>query len=247
MNTYNTYSEAKINNPEKEVVFKVPSEKGDLPFFIAIHRKDIPKYNSNWIVCTPLNHCMKFDDFFKSGYKLVDGDAYVNAKGNVRVVGNDTSARVINSLGGKSIENLFILSAKALGEAKRGSLQSLKKKALSNPKVKEEYDTLEPEFEKVEWKNGDSCTFSNSCLTGVYVAYDNYNAGHVVYSDGKYFHVIDSQLSKPETPEQKKERELESLADDACELLFGEPINNCRPDVAATVREMILAGYRKPE
>jgi hypothetical protein len=55
----------------------------------------------------------------------------------------------------------------------------------------------------------------------------------------------DRAFRKPETPQQREEREREELADTACENMFGESIQNCRPDVAATVRCMIDAGYRK--
>ena len=53
------------------------------------------------------------------------------------------------------------------------------------------------------------------------------------------------KFRKPETEAERKEREeLEELSDFACESLFGESIQNCRKDVADTVRCMIEAGYR---
>lgn len=58
-----------------------------------------------------------------------------------------------------------------------------------------------------EWKNGDSCIFGSSDMSGVYITYDKYNSGHVIYSCGEYFYVLDGDFHKPETPEQKAERE----------------------------------------
>lgn len=57
--------------------------------------------------------------------------------------------------------------------------------------------------------------------------------------------ICNTKFRKPETPQQREEREREELADLACENLFGESIQNCRKDVADTVRCMIEAGYKK--
>lgn len=65
-----------------------------------------------------------------------------------------------------------------------------------------------------EWKNGDICIFGSSDMSGVYITYDKYNSGHVIYSCGDYFYVLDGDFRKPETPEQKAEREKKEAIDD---------------------------------
>ena len=91
---------------------------------------------------------------------------------------------------------------------------------------------------------GDICLDHGSVQCLVAEVYrDGYSYWIVQFKDN--FHPFDlSELSKPETKQQREDREREELSDLACESLFGESIQNCRPDVAATVRSMIEAGYR---
>ncbi|AZF88600.1 hypothetical protein [Vibrio phage P23] len=91
-----------------------------------------------------------------------------------------------------------------------------------------------------EWKNGDSCIFGSSDMSGVYIAYDKYNSGHVIYSCGEYFYVLDGDFQKPETPEQKAERErLEAIKE------MAQTPNPCGFAIYDICEQLYDAGYRK--
>lgn len=66
---------------------------------------------------------------------------------------------------------------------------------------------------EVEWKNGDECQYKNQDdewneHSGRYVCFDGYANCHVIYAcDANLYHASDDQIRKPETPQQRQERE----------------------------------------
>lgn len=65
---------------------------------------------------------------------------------------------------------------------------------------------------QVEWKNGDEIEYGNDismspCWTGRYVCFDNAKGKHIIENDNGLWHISESCIRKPETPEQKAERE----------------------------------------
>lgn len=95
-----------------------------------------------------------------------------------------------------------------------------------------------------EWKNGDSCIFGGSDMSGVYIAYDKYNSGHVIYSCGEYFYVLDGNFRKPETPEQKAERERLDEINEIASFITSLPtsVKILPKSLAERIHD---AGYRK--
>lgn len=101
---------------------------------------------------------------------------------------------------------------------------------------------------EVEWVNGDECLCNGEEFKFVsYMCKPEEDYAVIWRSFSGVEVVYKTQISKPETPQQREEREREELADLACENLFGHSIQNCKPSVAATVRCMIDDGYRKVE
>ena len=88
----------------------------------------------------------------------------------------------------------------------------------------------QPEFEQVEWKNGDELLWKNGneefleCNTGRYIGYDEIENKHIfIRTDVNSYRVAYSYqdgISKPESPEAKKEREeLEAAYDLYCHAI----------------------------
>ena len=73
-----------------------------------------------------------------------------------------------------------------------------------------------------EWKNGDECEYKDEddewSTGGRYVCYDDFASHHVFYATNMtLYHAASDQLRKPETQEQKAERErLEAAYDLYC-------------------------------
>lgn len=99
MTTYNTYQEAKIANPEMEV-YKLSSGfiATNEPQGVSVHK------------CDPAEHCVRYDDFLTLGHEFVDGDAFLNSRGEVVIITNARSNnRIIDG-----DDKRFILRAAAL-------------------------------------------------------------------------------------------------------------------------------------
>ena len=172
MKKYNSYADAKIDNPESEIF----SDLSNPPSFY-------PQYHTKGLRCHPADHCMTLEQFFDSGHKIVDGDAYLNSLGVACVVGINTAASKVNARNANDNKR-YILRAKAL---------ELK---------------LKP-----EWANGDECVINRKSKARWMVVGVNPLKGSVVcVSDSgelKDFH--EWQLKKPESPAEKARREALEL------------------------------------
>lgn len=168
MNTYNTYQEAKIANPESEIY------AGSCKFKV-ITGSPTNHFANGWKVCNPADYCMTVEQFLDDGHKFVDGGLYIGANGEVIVVGETISAAVAN-LGRSGDNNRLVLRAAALNQTE-------------TPEEKEAFDVMEKDNEAVEWdgvglppvgcevktKHGKSKVISTSEFDGgvVTYAYDN--------------------------------------------------------------------------
>lgn len=175
---------------------------------------------------------------------------------------NESDTMYFSWFKGVDTDEFKVMSTDTKGKWVRGSQYQYKDDgvtiipqiSIETPEEKEALDlidTTSQQYEsvaskEVEWKNGDRCIYDGSEYTFVGLT-PAFNDTSCILFDTKngIEHVCVRKLSKPETPQQREEREREELADLACENLFGESIRNCRKDVADTVRCMIEAGYRK--
>ena len=184
---YKTYQEAKIANPDSEIYYSGPRRLGDKGFFST--RESATGLNHE---CRPKDYCVTLKSFLASGKRLVLGDAYIGASGIVTIVGDSTTEGAVNEHCSSD-----------------GSRYILKAKALENPAH--------------EWVNGDECIHSHHSYKSnpnmIYVGKFPKVAGkHVCISELSGLVIVDDNyLSKPETPEQKLERQrLESAYHLAC-------------------------------
>jgi hypothetical protein len=114
MTTYNSYEEAKIANPGKNIIrFDKQNE------FKAVCNEQLSAYLTTWKFCNPADHCMTVEKFLKDGHKLVGGDLILNANGYVSAITRGDS-KMLNGEGGEALNHeRFILRAAALNKPKR--------------------------------------------------------------------------------------------------------------------------------
>lgn len=186
MTTYNTYQEAKIANPDSEIVRWNSSDE-----YKAVSKRDLSGYLTTWTYCNPADHCMTVEKFLKDEHKFVDGDIYF-CIGELEpsIVGVDGfKCEYANTPTGDDATS-YILRAKALEEPK-----------------------------KVEWKNGDECIFTDrngedkTCkVIGLFPPFVQSYVLHCKSAEPTFFISNAGRMKKPETPEQKAEREkLEAI------------------------------------
>ncbi|AUR96131.1 coil containing protein [Vibrio phage 1.216.O._10N.222.55.C12] len=120
MTTYNSYAEAKINNPESEIVttgkdweFNVEL-KGKFQALIKQGSGEQYLDNSAWAICNPNDHCMTVEKFLAGGHKFVKGDV-VDDAGEVGVIETEFDIDAHNEpyVGD---DNRYVLRAAALEE-----------------------------------------------------------------------------------------------------------------------------------
>ena len=132
MKKYNSYAEAKIDNPDCEIYKLLPRDITKEYSYFASERDMHGKLlcTGSTFRCNPAEHCMTLEQFFDAGHKLVDGDTYLDSRGDVCVVGVVIAASKVNARNVNDNKR-YILRAKAL-----------------EPKLKS------------EWANGDECVIN---------------------------------------------------------------------------------------
>ena len=128
MTTYNSYEEAKIANPESEIVTETQKsieEFSSIKRFHPVIENDFftsgyeyiynkgssPRVHDGYFeVCNPADHCMTVEEFLKAGHKFVNGDIYMYSDGLIETVDSAIKSNKIN-MGDSS---RYILRAAAL-------------------------------------------------------------------------------------------------------------------------------------
>lgn len=193
MSTYNTYQEAKIANPESEIVRWNKSDK-----YKAVSKSDLSGYLITWSYCDPADYCVTVEKFLRDGHKFVDGDLIysslldlvINVTKDELMDGESYPEDGVNTLM-PSDDKRYILRAAALEQPKQ----------------------------EVEWKNGDECVICDDDFSvvvgcekyigeagvvfGSHVNAKGFNLTLVEFKDGGCFAFMTEMLRKP-----KSEREL---------------------------------------
>ncbi|AUR91068.1 hypothetical protein NVP1154O_55 [Vibrio phage 1.154.O._10N.222.52.B12] len=228
MKIYDTYQEAKIENPESEIVTTGPKWSG---------RKDrVGKFtelttllcikDDAWVTCKPADYLPSLEWFFDEGHSLKHGDLISDRNGNViEVVVSpfkpEREAYVLKSL---DLEMQYFTETPEEKEA----LDAIKEIDLDQPIVKSSVGENESVGfrlkENSEWKAGDKCVIKNPEDFGVWEEANKYlgstgtvmavftntnglKVAAVSHEDEICICWMLSMLEKPESPEQKAERE----------------------------------------
>lgn len=191
MTTYNTYQEAKIANSGSAIF-----TNGQI-FAIARSAKPLSLMKR----CHPKDYCMTLEKFLADGYKLVTGDEWLDADGDVVRV-----KYIVNNKPNELDNERYILKAKALEDE------------FNDSEIADgsEWDGtgLPPVGVECEWINGGEC--GGGWGLAIVHAYANGYAWIEKMSDHSFHNAWDepSYFRKPETPEEREEREhLEAAKD----------------------------------
>jgi len=116
MNTFNTYQEAKIANPESEIYIHtgefLPS-KNICPSPITYEARGFK-------ICNPADYCMTVEKFLRDGHKFVDSDSFIDQDGRAELIGDGNFFNV-NGANDPQIDDdkRYILRAAALEQPKQ--------------------------------------------------------------------------------------------------------------------------------
>lgn len=138
MTTYNTYQEAKIANPDKEIIrFDKQDE------FKAVGNDELSAYLTTWTKCNPADHCITVEKFLADGYKFEIGDICLDDEG--QVINIDVEGHTWNKPDKFDVDR-YVLQAAALEE---------KPTPTKFVKVEESIFDLKGEFERGELYSSD--------------------------------------------------------------------------------------------
>lgn len=131
------------------------------------------------------------------------------------------------------------------------SLKHLERKMNDTQEIKTALEMSERDIENCnqhEWENGDSVVFDMDC-SGMFVGYLPKNKDMcVVYQEefNRIYSIKVSELSKPETPEQKAARERDEEIKSLMKKWGHVDCDMNRGNIVyAVVEQMLEAGYRK--
>lgn len=220
MKTYKSYHEAKKDNPGKKII----TSKG----LFAAEGYQKFSFSKGWVLCDPSNYEPKgtkpmtnkvkpffiritdditpqmvqdaFDKCNKLGAKSSNNDEIENFRdwGYFGVCGRDGT--------------YFSDSGGGFYDAQEITLDQL-----------DEWLGLEVEQEVVEWKNGDECVISTKSKSKWFVVGINpltKTSTICISNEGEFKSFHTHQLKKPETPEQKAEREKMEEAEEMIQCLL---------------------------
>ena len=147
---------------------------------------DSNRFGQSFPLCNPADHCMTVEKFLGDGHKFVGWDVYLNSDGRTLGVVNIPEYNNKRS----TIDcNSYILRAAALEEKPS---------------------------EKVEWVNGDECLYMNSSEVHRFIGVDpTRNEFCYIKANCSAVNWVEvAKLSKPETKQQREDRErLEAAYD----------------------------------
>lgn len=215
MKIYDTYQEAKIENPDCDIYVlekKTALMRGK---FQPMSNAPTDHFCNGWRLCKPVDYLPSLEWFFDEGHKLVVGDVFI--------IGNDELVEVGKNYHGVIVEpqsaNYRVPSADSECYVLRAAALSEIKVITETPEEREALDMIDTtskqvdglaKGDSVEWKNGDNLEYIDgdgewSEFLGRYISFDKYAGLHVIYaSDGNIYHAESEQIRKPESQEQKQ-------------------------------------------
>lgn len=110
--SYKTYAEAKIANPDCEIVTTIKNWSGAGKFIGAFEVITKGHYigDMSWVICNPADYCSTLKEFLDAGLELVEDDKFIGVNGSVIEV----KAVVETNKPNESDSDRYILSAAAL-------------------------------------------------------------------------------------------------------------------------------------
>ncbi len=112
---YKTYAEAKIANPDSEIVTTNKRWSGcdDVVGYFEKRMKEHQLGDDAWIICNPADYCSSLKYFFDAGFNLISGDKIIGVDKSVWDIAENSEFNHPNEKDEED-ENRYILSAAAL-------------------------------------------------------------------------------------------------------------------------------------
>lgn len=116
---YKTYAEAKIANPDSQIVTTGENwkwAKNSIGAFLPCNESiKESEHKDGWVICNPADYCSSLKDYFDAGFKLVAGDKIIGVDNSVFDIAEYTE---FNEPDEEDCER-YILSAAALNGGRK--------------------------------------------------------------------------------------------------------------------------------
>ena len=263
MKQYETFEQAKIDNPKGEIC-KLTCEGFTTESEIA--KGNFGRYQFTY--CKASDYCeMTVEKFLKLGHKFVAGDFILGVGGSAIIVEEGSHTEECNEdcvydsqryiLRAAALENQMnidkvktqtehqeamsaLISANRMNESVEEFLAGLKRENEWNG------EGLPPVGVECEWRleGADDSSFS-MCKVLMITNHTVFMKSHRAMNGRKEFALPKDAIEfrKPETQQQREDRERLALVSDICEDLFGEMASQCREDVVSTIDAMVCGGW----
>lgn len=91
---YKTYAEAKMANPDCEIVTTGKDWDGTVRLIGTFDALDASREghvisNAAWVICNPADYCSSLKEFLEAGFKLVKGDVVMTVNCSISIVKED--------------------------------------------------------------------------------------------------------------------------------------------------------------
>lgn len=112
---YKTYAEAKIANPDSEIVTTNKRWSGcdDVVGYFEKRMRAHQLSDDGWVVCNPADYCSSLKDFFDAGFRLASGDKIIGVDKSVWNIAEHSEFNHPDEDDDEDV-NRYILSASAL-------------------------------------------------------------------------------------------------------------------------------------
>lgn len=95
---YKTYQDAKIANPESEILTTAKEWRGAdyvAGMFDVSHVYYVLDGATGWVKCSASDYCMTTSEFLKNGNKFNVGDVWLDADGSVNIIKSKEDASLV--------------------------------------------------------------------------------------------------------------------------------------------------------
>ena len=229
MNHYRSYQEAKLANPNAEIVTTSKKWDGGKNLIGNFEAKDDTYMigEKEWEVCNPSVYCMSLEDFFNFGYELSVGDVLIGVAGTAFVAKSQEGIEPYNRRA--TLDNKrYVLKAKALDQL------------IETPEEKEALDSIKP-IADVEIKKGDACEINGE--SGSFILVGFAKDGCVVERENGELEVYPKcSLKEKGFKSTAKLKERVEVLNDMFDLIRDKSLSHGYIDICAALYD---AGYRK--
>lgn len=230
MKLYKTYQEAKINNPNGEILTTSKGWDGGMELIgtFGVNDGSYLVKSTGWEVCDLSDYCMSMEDFLEFGYKLSEGDIVIGFTGLAFALESQEEIEIYNYR--SELDNKrYVLKAKAFDVL------------TETPEEKEALDSIKP-IADVGIKKGDACEINGESGSFTLVGFTK-NGCVVECESGELEVYPKCSLKKPNYKAKLELKERVETFNDMFDLIRDKSLNSHGYiDICESLYD---AGYRK--